>query len=83
MADWADPSEVQRCLVERYETRFPDDEDDDELYLGTGMRGSWSLGLVVNVQQLGDRLGTRPVIFAEHVLDDAHHVLPPEAWNIH
>ncbi|MFD3466715.1 hypothetical protein ACFWWM_10180 [Streptomyces sp. NPDC058682] len=38
--------------------------------------------LVVNVQQLGDRLVTRPAIFAEHVLDHAHHVLPPEAWNI-
>ncbi|MCX4808031.1 hypothetical protein OG594_41670 [Streptomyces sp. NBC_01214] len=35
--------------------------------------------LVVNVQQLGDRLVTRPVIFAEPVLDHARHVLPPEA----
>ncbi|MGY4393394.1 hypothetical protein ACVWXB_006693 [Streptomyces sp. TE12347] len=76
------PSEVERWLVERHATRFPDDED--ELgYLGAGIPGSWSLGLVVNVQRLGDRLVTRPVVFAEHVLDDAHHILPREAWEIY
>ncbi|MFD4739801.1 hypothetical protein ACFWNR_22445 [Streptomyces virginiae] len=52
-------------------------------YLGAGIPGSWSLGPVVNVQRLGDRLVTRPVVLAEHVLDDAHHILPREAWEIY
>ncbi|MFD7099356.1 hypothetical protein [Streptomyces xanthophaeus] len=76
------PSEVEQWLVDRYETRFPGDEF--ELgYMGPGIPGSWSLGLVVNVQRLADRLVTRPVVFAEHVLDDAQHILPPEAWTIY
>ncbi|MFG2341825.1 hypothetical protein [Streptomyces yangpuensis] len=73
---------MEQWLVERYETRYPDDES--ELgYMGCGIPGSLGLGLVVNVQGLGDRLITRPAVFAEHVLDDAHHILPPEAWRIH
>ncbi|KOU57187.1 hypothetical protein ADK97_05290 [Streptomyces sp. H021] len=76
------PSEVEKWIVERAETQYADDEF--ELgYLGTGVPGSWSLGIVVNVQRRDDRLITRPVIFAEHVLDDAHHILPQQAWVIY
>ncbi|MGE7390918.1 hypothetical protein ACQKM2_36140 [Streptomyces sp. NPDC004126] len=76
------PSEVERWMTDRAEVRFP--EDDFELgYMGTGIPGSWSLGLVVNVQRVADHLVTRPVVFAEHVLDDAHHILPRQAWIIY
>ncbi|MFF4364552.1 hypothetical protein [Streptomyces sp. NPDC001594] len=76
------PSEVERWMTARAAERFP--EDDLELgYLGTGIPCSWSLGLVVSVQRVADHLVTRPVIFAEHVLDDPHHILPQQAWIIY
>ncbi|MFD0355006.1 hypothetical protein ACFVHW_14905 [Streptomyces sp. NPDC127110] len=76
------PSEVERWMTARAAERFP--EDDFEFgYLGTGIPCSWSLGLVVSVQRMADHLVTRPVIFAEHVLDDPRHTLPQEAWTIY
>ncbi|MEU4955484.1 hypothetical protein [Streptomyces lavendulae] len=76
------PSEVERWMVERAQSRFPDDEDEIE-YLGIGVPGSGSLGVFVNVQRYVDRLVTRPVIFAEHVWDDAQHILPQQAWSVY
>ncbi|MFD6115169.1 hypothetical protein ACFWG0_34445 [Streptomyces yangpuensis] len=75
------PSEVERWIIDRAKTRFPEDEDEFG-YLGIGVPSSWSLGLVANVQRFGDQLVTRPVLFAEHVLDDPQHILPRQAWAV-
>ncbi|MFB7053190.1 hypothetical protein ACFCXT_08620 [Streptomyces vinaceus] len=75
------PSELERWIVDRANTEYA--EDDFELWhLGRGIPGSSSLGLVINVQRVADHLITRPVMFAEHVLDDPSNILPEEAWKI-
>ncbi|MFJ1567101.1 hypothetical protein ACIOG8_23300 [Streptomyces erythrochromogenes] len=75
------PSELERWMIDRANATYAD--DDFELWhMGRGIPGSSSLGLVINVQRVADYLVTRPVVFAEHVLDDPSNILPQEAWNI-
>ncbi|MFF3759135.1 hypothetical protein [Streptomyces sp. NPDC002185] len=74
------PSVLEQWMIDRAKTRQP---DEDLTYMGAGVPGSESLGVVINVQRAGDRLLSRPVFFPGEALDDLSHFLPREAWAIY
>lgn len=73
------PSEIDRWVEERARSRGPDAEI---AYLGTGDIVSRTLGAAFCVQRTGDRLVTRPVFLSDPAMEDPHHQLPGEAWDI-
>ncbi|MFG2668929.1 hypothetical protein ACGFY6_32415 [Streptomyces sp. NPDC048387] len=70
------PSELERWLFERAESREPFTE---LFYLPGGEAGSQTLGVVLCVQRAGDHLITRPVFLLAAALDDVYHHLPPRS----
>lgn len=74
------PSEVEQWVFDRAEIREPFTE---LVYLPTGVPGSLSLGMMVCVQRVDDRVLTRPVFLPAEAMDDVWHKLPVEAWSVY
>ncbi|MFE7765914.1 hypothetical protein [Streptomyces sp. NPDC057438] len=72
------PSVLEQWMLDRAEAREPYSELS---YMGAGVPGSDSLGVVLDVQRAGDHLLTRPVFVPREALDDLPHFLPREAWS--
>lgn len=72
-------SALERWMVDRAKAREPHSELS---YLEAGVPGSDSLGVVIDVQQAGDSLLTRPVFIPSEAMDDLPHFLPKEAWSV-
>ncbi|MFF9431460.1 hypothetical protein [Streptomyces sp. NPDC014746] len=72
------PSDLEKWMVDRAETREPDSE---LIYMGAGIPGSDSLGVVIDVQRAGDHLLTRPVFVPSEAMDDLSHFLPRDTWS--
>lgn len=72
------PSQLEQWMTERAEIREPFTE---LFYLPTGDPASYSLGVMLCVQRMGDVLVTRPVLVPGQAFDDITHWLPREAWK--
>lgn len=72
------PSVLEEWLTARAETREPYSEI---AYMTSGVPGSMSLGVVIDVQRAGDHLLSRPVFLPGEAFDDLSHFLPREAWS--
>jgi hypothetical protein len=72
------PSEVERWMLDRSETREPRAE---LVYMDAGVPGPESLGVVIDVQRADDHLLTRPVLVPREAMDDLPHWLPPQVWS--
>jgi hypothetical protein len=64
-------------MTDRAEAREPCTE---LFYMASGVPGSESLGVVIDVQRAGDRLITKPIFVPRESMDDLSHWLPSEAW---
>ncbi|MGC5531239.1 hypothetical protein [Streptomyces sp. SR-10] len=72
------PSTIEQWMIHRAEAHEPHDE---LVYMDAGVPGSESLGIVIDVQRVGDRPLTRPVFVPPEAMDDLSHWLPRDAWS--
>lgn len=72
------PSVLEQWMVERAEAREPYTE---LFYFGSDVPGSESLGVVIDVQRVGDHLVAKPVFVPREAMDDLSHWLPDEVWS--
>ena len=74
------PSVLEQWMLDRAGSREPSEEIE---FMGAGVPGSESLGVVVHVQRAGDHLLTRPIFVpVECLSDEGSHFLPDEVWQI-
>jgi hypothetical protein len=73
------PSVLEQWMTDRAEAREPYTE---LFYMASGVPGSESLGVVIDVQRAGDHLITKPIFVPRESMDDLSHWLPREAWSL-